>query len=90
MNRTVYLIFFVIFISGCSKYDGEKWIANREMPAFSEPNDDRSNPIFTIKKNESCVPLADSIAKVYAYTKMRCESGTGWVMDDFFIKPGRP
>ncbi|RQP33124.1 hypothetical protein [Burkholderia ubonensis] len=86
MTRILLLTMFTVIIGACSKYKNEKWTALQDMPAFAEPNDDRTQPIFTVRKDESCVPLTDSVAKIYAYTQVRCDSGTGWVMDDFFGK----
>ncbi|WP_155720418.1 hypothetical protein [Burkholderia anthina] len=86
MTRLLLLVALTMMIGACSKYKDEKWAALRDMPAFAEPNDDRTHPIFTVRKGESCVPVADRAAKIYAYTQVRCESGTGWVLDDFFDK----
>ncbi|AOI71907.1 hypothetical protein [Burkholderia ubonensis] len=86
MMRILLLIIFAVIIDACSKYKDDKWTALQDMPAFTEPNDDRTQPILTVRKGESCVPLADRVAKIYAYTQVRCDSGTGWVMDDFFDK----
>ncbi|WP_206996092.1 hypothetical protein [Trinickia mobilis] len=83
------LIVFLIAIGGCSKYNNEKWVALQDMQAFAEPNDDRAKPIFLVKQGETCAPLEDSVARIYAYTKMRCASGTGWVLDDFFQKSSK-
>jgi hypothetical protein len=87
MKRFLQLTFLIAILCGCSKYNGEKWIVLQDMPAFAEPNDDRTKPIFVLRKGESCTPLEDSVAKVYAYTKVRCATGTGWVLDDYFQKP---
>lgn len=81
--------FIVTIIGGCSKYGNEKWIALQDMQAFAQPNDDRTKPSFSIKRGETCIPLEDSIAKVYAYTRVQCASGTGWVLDDFFQKSSK-
>ncbi|VWC25779.1 hypothetical protein BLA15816_06145 [Burkholderia lata] len=88
MTRFLLLAILTVVIGACSKHRDEKWTALQDMPAFAEPNDDRTLPIFTVKKGEACVPLADRVAKIYAYTQVRCESGTGWVLDDFFDKHG--
>ena len=88
MTRFLLLAILTAMIGACSKHGDEKWTALQDMPAFAEPNDDRTQPIFTVKKGESCVPLADRVAKIYAYTQVRCESGTGWILDDFFDKHG--
>lgn len=76
-------------IGGCSKYNNEKWTAIHDMKAYAQPNDDRTKPIFLISKGETCIPLEDSAAKIYAYTKVQCASGTGWVLDDFFQKTSK-
>ncbi|MBR8133289.1 hypothetical protein [Burkholderia ambifaria] len=86
MTRFLLLAALTVMIGACSKYKDEKWTALRDMPAFAEPNDDRTHPIFTVGKGESCVPVTDRVAKIYAYTQVRCESETGWVLDDFFDK----
>ncbi|MEK7888806.1 hypothetical protein AAB992_17005 [Burkholderia contaminans] len=88
MTRFLLLATLIMMFSACSKYRDEKWTALQDMPAFAEPNDDRTQPTFTIRKGESCAPLADRVAKIYAYTQVHCESGTGWVLDDFFDKRG--
>jgi hypothetical protein len=90
MSR-LFIYFFIglIMLNGCSKYHGEKWIATQDMQVFAEPNDDRTNPIFLIKKGEICTPLKDSMAKIYAYTQVQCISGTGWILDDFFDKSSK-
>jgi hypothetical protein len=82
-------ILFVLTLAACSsKYHSEKWIATQDMPAFAKPNDDINHPIFTIKKGDICTPLEDmELQKIYAYTKVKCTSGTGWVVDDYFRKP---
>lgn len=77
----------MVIVGGCSKYSDDKWIVRQDMPAFAEPNDDRTTSIFILRKGETCTPLEDNVAKIYAYTKVRCASGTGWVLDDFFQKP---
>lgn len=86
MTRVLLFAIFTAMICACSKHRDEKWTALQDMPAFAEPNDDRTQPIFTVRKGESCAPLTDRVAKIYAYTRVRCESGTGWVLDDFFDK----
>ncbi|MBM2768444.1 hypothetical protein [Burkholderia anthina] len=86
MTRALLLTLLIALVNACSQYKDEHWTALRNMPAFAEPNDDRTHPIFTVRKGESCVPVTDRVAKVYAYTQVRCESGTGWVLDDFFDK----
>ncbi|MET3818071.1 hypothetical protein ACVK00_002836 [Burkholderia sp. PvR073] len=86
MMRFLLLAALTVMVSACSKYRDENWTALQDMPAFAEPNDDRTQPIFTVRKGESCVPVTDRVAKIYAYTQVRCESGTGWVLDDFFDK----
>ncbi|KVM07262.1 hypothetical protein WJ56_27610 [Burkholderia ubonensis] len=88
MIRFLLATAFTVLLGSCSKHKDETWTTLQEMPAFAEPNDDRTNPIFTIKKREHCVPLKDRTAKIYAYTQVRCNSGTGWVLDDFFDKQG--
>ncbi|WP_321787060.1 hypothetical protein [Burkholderia pyrrocinia] len=88
MTRLLLFAAFTVMLCACSKHRDEKWTALQDMPAFAEPNDDRTRPIFTVRKGESCVPLTDRVAKIYAYTQVRCESGTGWVLDDFFDKQG--
>jgi hypothetical protein len=86
MTRVLLLTTLIVMISACSKYGDEKWTARQDMPAFAEPNDDRTQPLFMIKNGESCGPLTDRVAKIYAYTQVRCESGTGWILDDAFDK----
>ncbi|WP_321819461.1 MULTISPECIES: hypothetical protein [unclassified Burkholderia] len=86
MTRFLLLPALIVMISACSKHIDEKWMALQDMPAFAEPNDDRTQPVFTIRKGESCVPLTDRAAKIYAYTQVSCETGTGWVLDDLFDK----
>ena len=89
MKRLLLLTTLTVMISACSKYKDEEWMALQDMPAFAEPNDDRTQPVFTIRKGESCVPLTDRVAKIYAYTQVDCKSGTGWVLDDAFDKRHR-
>ncbi|MCA7982018.1 hypothetical protein LGM57_37395 [Burkholderia cepacia] len=86
MMRLLLFAALTMTIGACSKYKDEKWTALQNMPAFAEPNDDRTQPNFTVRKGESCVPLTDRVAKIYAYTQVHCESGTGWVLDDAFDK----
>ncbi|WP_175976567.1 hypothetical protein [Burkholderia sp. BCC1047] len=86
MMRFLLFAALVVTIGACSKLRDEKWTALRDMPAFAEPDDDRTHPIFTVRKGESCIPVTDRAAKIYAYTQVRCESGTGWILDDFFDK----
>ncbi|MCA7904886.1 hypothetical protein LGM39_36565 [Burkholderia cepacia] len=86
MMRLLLFAALTMTIGACSKYKDEKWTVLQNMPAFAEPNDDRTQPIFTVRKGESCVPLTDRVAKIYAYTQVHCESGTGWVLDDAFDK----
>ncbi|CAB3773265.1 hypothetical protein GQ57_37250 [Burkholderia sp. MSh2] len=86
MTRLLLLALVTVTIGACSRYTDETWTARQDMPVFAEPNDDRSAPIFTVGKGESCIPLADRVAKIYAYTQVRCTSGTGWILDDFFDK----
>ncbi len=80
------LCIFALTVSACSGHPKEIWIAQRDMPVFKEPNDDLRNPVFELKSGEKCIPLDSSVAKVYAYTQIRCGSREGWVADDYFLK----
>ena len=50
MTRFLLLAILTAMIGACSKHGDEKWTALQDMPAFAEPNDDRSQPIFTVKR----------------------------------------
>ncbi|WP_287882389.1 hypothetical protein [Aquitalea sp.] len=73
-------------LSACSGHANEVWTVQKSMPVFKEPNDDLKAPIFVLQSGEKCIPLDHAVAKVYAYTQVRCGEREGWVADDDFLK----
>jgi hypothetical protein len=74
--------------ASCSQRD-ETWVAERKTNVHASDSDTEEHILFTLAAGDRCTPVAESMQKVYLHTKIKCASGTGWVIDkqNFTITP---
>ncbi|MGK8776299.1 hypothetical protein ACRS8P_20480 [Burkholderia cenocepacia] len=72
-----------ILVIGCSSHPDETWIAQDHIPVYDSID---GKIIFYLQPSEHCEPGMDMAGKVDMYTKVRCDSGSGWVAGGKFGK----
>jgi len=79
--KTLILTSLCLVLFGCEKAPKEIWQANKNVFAYANVNAAQGKAAFTIKKGEKCEAGETAYGKVDAYTKLNCESGSGWVTE---------
>lgn len=72
-----------ILLTSCSSHPNEIWIAQEKIAVFSEIEGRVS---FYLQPADSCEPGIDIAGKVDMYTKVKCNTGEGWVAGGKFLK----
>jgi len=72
-----------IALFGCSDHPNETWIAEAKIPVYDGPE---GKLMFYLKPTDTCEPGMDFAGKIDMYTKVKCSSGTGWVIGEKFRK----
>lgn len=66
---------------GCTDHANEIWIATEKVPVYDRPD---GSLLFFLKPTDVCEPGMDMAGKVDMYTKVKCNSGNGWVIGEKF------
>lgn len=76
-----YLI--ILALAGCADHSNEEWIAKEKIPVYESVEGDLK---FFLQPMEICQPGFEMMGKADIYTKIKCSSGEGWVIDENFEK----
>lgn len=68
-----------MLILACSESPSGKWVAAKDIQAYSSVNGPKS---FVIDKGEICAKGKYSYGKADRYTEVSCAKGKGWITDD--------
>ncbi|MDO3517195.1 hypothetical protein ACI2S5_01370 [Ralstonia nicotianae] len=66
---------------GCSDHPNETWVAEEKIPVYDGVE---GRLVFHLQPTDRCEPGMDIAGKVDMYTKVKCNSGEGWVMGGKF------
>jgi hypothetical protein len=77
------LSFLLALLFGCSDHPDETWIAEVKTPVYDGVE---GKLAFYLQPKDRCEPGMDVAGKVDMYTKVKCDSGEGWVMGGGFRK----
>ncbi|MDR6391701.1 hypothetical protein J2803_004334 [Paraburkholderia phenoliruptrix] len=80
------LLFLITLLLGCSDHPNETWIAETKIPVYDGVE---GIVLFSLQPMDRCEPGIDMAGKVDMYTKVKCNSGEGWVMGGGFKKIAR-
>ena len=72
-----------VLLFGCSDHPNETWIAEEQLPVYDSPD---GRLIFYLQPRDTCEPGMDMAGKIDMYTKVKCNSGKGWVIGERFRK----
>ncbi|WP_249177741.1 hypothetical protein [Burkholderia multivorans] len=86
IRRSSVISLLSILIVGCSSHPDETWIAEARIPVYDSID---GKVAFYLQPSERCEPGMDMAGKVDMYTKVRRDSGTGWVTGGEFRKVPR-
>lgn len=68
-----------MLILGCSETPSGKWLAVKDIQAYSSVNGPKS---FVINKGDICAKGQYSYGKADRYAEVTCAKGKGWITDD--------
>ncbi|CAH2810129.1 MAG: hypothetical protein PPHEMADM_5728 [uncultured Paraburkholderia sp.] len=79
-------LFLIALLFGCSDHPNEIRIAEAKIPVYDGVE---GKVLFSLQPTDRCEPGMEMAGKVDMYTKVKCNSGEGWVMGGGFKKIAR-
>ncbi|WP_084534281.1 hypothetical protein [Paraburkholderia dilworthii] len=80
------VLFLLTSLVACSDHPNETWVAEVKTPVYDGVE---GKLVFYLQPADRCEPGMDMAGKADMYTKVKCNSGDGWVMDGSFKKIAR-